>query len=560
MHRFAYRNLGTQAAPVNSFVANFTVNVSGVNPTTAGTYQAGIRWFEMRRTGDVFTVFDQGTHNLTPGNGATGLNNWMGSIAQDHVGNIGLGFSQSSTAQRADIKTAGRTNNVINSGVLNEGEALFFAALGSQTGTLGRWGDYSAMNVDPVDDCTFWYTQEYYATTSGFGWSTRVGSFRFPSCTAAQKGTINGTITNCNTGLPINLASVDSTGGFNRVTGAPGTYSMTVSPGTYTVTASSGGFSPASQSGVPVANAGTATVNLCLVPIVVPPDLTITKTHTGSFAQGSTGNTYTVSVTNSGAGDKTAGETVTVTDAPPSGLTITAMSGTGWTCTAPTCTRSDLLAASTSYPAITVTVSVAANATSPQVNAISVTTTQAESNTGNNGATDSTVITPVVGGQPDLTITKTHSGNLALGSTGNTYTVIVTNSGTGDKSAGQAVTVADSPSSGLTVTAMSGAGWTCTTLPTCTRSDVLAAGVSYPLITVTVSVAANATTPQANSVSVSTAQAESNSGNNGATDITIIAGAVQAIPTLSEWAIIGMGLLLVAVAVRHVRRRAPTRV
>ncbi len=197
MHRFAYRNLGTQAAPVNSFAGSFAVNVSGVNPTSAATYQAGIRWFEMRRTGDAFTVFDQGTHNLTPGNGGSGLNNWMGSIAQDNDGNIALGFSQSGTTQRADIKIAGRTNNVMNSGILNEGEALFFAASGSQTSTSNRWGDYSAMNLDPVDDCTFWYTQEYYAATSSQGWSTRVGSFIYPSCTAAQKATIQGTITFC---------------------------------------------------------------------------------------------------------------------------------------------------------------------------------------------------------------------------------------------------------------------------------------------------------------------------------------------------------------------------
>ncbi len=60
MHRFAYRNLGTNAAPVNSYVGNFTVNVSGVTPSTAATYQAGIRWYEMRRTGRYFFTFRSG--------------------------------------------------------------------------------------------------------------------------------------------------------------------------------------------------------------------------------------------------------------------------------------------------------------------------------------------------------------------------------------------------------------------------------------------------------------------------------------------------------------------
>jgi hypothetical protein len=265
MYRFAYRNLGTSSSPVNSFTGSFTVNVSGVNPTAAASYQAGIRWFEMRRTNDSFSIFDQGTHNLTAGNGATGLNNWMGSIAQDHQGNIGLGFSQAGVSQNADIKIAGRTNNVANSGVLNEGEALFFDALGSQDVQGGpRWGDYSSMNVDPIDDCTFWYTQEYYAATSDQGWSTRVGKFKYPSCTPAPKATITGTITSCSTGLPFNNASVNATGGFNRVSIANGTYSMTVAPGTYTVAANkSSGFVGIPQN-ITVADGATANVNICL--------------------------------------------------------------------------------------------------------------------------------------------------------------------------------------------------------------------------------------------------------------------------------------------------------
>ncbi len=278
MHRFAYRNLGTFAAPVNSFTGSFAVNVSGVAPTSAGLYQTGIRWFEMRRTGDTLTVFDQGTHNLAPGNGASGLNNWMGSIAQDNDGNLALGFSQSGTGQNADIKIAGRTVNTMNSGILNEGEALFFDATGSQTSTSNRWGDYSAMNVDPVDDCTFWYTQEYYAATGTGPWSTRVGRFIYPSCTAAPKGTISGTITFCSGGNPVNQAEVSATGGFHRLTIANGTYSMTVPPGTFTVSAKKGaGNTGATTPSVVVVNGGTSTANICLqgVPILTAGTATI---------------------------------------------------------------------------------------------------------------------------------------------------------------------------------------------------------------------------------------------------------------------------------------------
>ena len=271
MHRFAYRNLGTTANPLNSYVGNLTVNVSGVDPSnSAANYQAGIRWFEMRRTGDAFSMFDQGTHNLTPGDGANGLNNWMSSIAQDNQGDIALGFSQAGTTQRADIKIAGRTNNAANSGVLNEGEALMYAAGGSQTSTSNRWGDYSAMSVDPTDDCTFWYTQEYYPVTSSGSWFTRVGKFRFPQCTDAPKATITGTITFCSGGAPVPNSFINATGGFNRVTGANGTYSIIVSPGTYTVTGGKfGGFNGNSQT-VTVGSGGTATANFCLtgVPLV----------------------------------------------------------------------------------------------------------------------------------------------------------------------------------------------------------------------------------------------------------------------------------------------------
>ncbi|MCY7347395.1 MAG: carboxypeptidase regulatory-like domain-containing protein, partial [Pyrinomonadaceae bacterium] len=265
MHRMSYRNLGTQAAPINAYVGSFTVNASGVAPTSAATYDAAIRWFELRRTANTtISVFDQGTQADTAGTAGTRLNNWMGSIALDNRGNIALGYSQSGTTQNADIKIAGRTNNVAASGTLNEGEALFHDAPGAQTGNVNRWGDYSAMNVDSDDDCTMWYTQEYHATTSGFGWATRIGKFKFPQCTAISKATIQGTVTACAGGAPIAGALVDSTGGFARVTGANGTYSMSVAPGTYTVTANkSGGFTSASQT-VTVTGGQTATANFCL--------------------------------------------------------------------------------------------------------------------------------------------------------------------------------------------------------------------------------------------------------------------------------------------------------
>ncbi len=273
--------------------------------------------------------------------------------------------------------------------------------------------------------------------------------------------------------------------------------------------------------GVDDVGAGRVKADSAVASVQCPTDLTISKSHTGNFVAGSTGNTYTVLVTNTSAVTKDAGQSVSVTDTPPTGLTITAMSGTGWTCTTlPTCTRTDQLAPATAYPGITVTVTVAANAAASVTNSATVTTAQTESNTGNNTATDPTTITPAP--LIDLTISKFHTGDFVAGSTGNTYNLLVTNTSATTKDVGQTVTVTDTPPTGLTITAMSGTGWTCTTLPTCTRTDALAPSSFYPGIIVTVTVASNAAASVTNSATVTTTQTESNTGNNTATDPTTI--------------------------------------
>jgi len=226
------------------------------------------------------------------------------------------------------------------------------------------------------------------------------------------------------------------------------------------------------------------------------PYLAATKAHTGDFTQGETGATYTVTVSNTG-GSPTDGTAVTVTDTLPSGLTATAMAGSNWTCTLGTltCTRSDALSASSSYPSITLTVNVATNAPA------SVTNTATASGGGaTNTATanDVTTINPLA---PDMTITKTHSGNFSQGQTGATYTITATDSG--NLATSSTVTVTDTLPTGLTATAVSGSGWACTlgTL-TCTRKDVLNAASSYPAITLTVNVATNAAASVTNTATV----------------------------------------------------------
>jgi uncharacterized repeat protein (TIGR01451 family) len=225
------------------------------------------------------------------------------------------------------------------------------------------------------------------------------------------------------------------------------------------------------------------------------PVLSISKTHAGNFAQGQQNVTYTLNASNSTAGGPTSG-TVTVTDTLPSGLALVSMAGTGWICASTACTRSDVLKGGSSYPPITVTVNVASNASSPQVNQASV--SGGGSVTAN--ASDPTTLVPL-GTPPALNVTKTHSGTFAQGQQGATYTVTVVNSPSAGPTSGT-VTVTDTIPSGLTLVSITGTGWSCPS-NTCTRADVLNSAASYPAITVTVNVAANATTPQVNVAGVS---------------------------------------------------------
>src|ERR1700688_4247936 len=146
------------------------------------------------------------------------------------------------------------------------------------------------------------------------------------------------------------------------------------------------------------------------------PALAVSVTHSGNFTQSQHNATYTLTVSNAASTAATSG-TVTVTDTLRSGLTLVSLAGTGWTCTAGTCTRADALAAAASYPAITATVNVGSTATSPQINSVTVSGGGSVSAT----VTDSTIITPVA----LLSITKSHQGTFTQGQANLTYTVTV---------------------------------------------------------------------------------------------------------------------------------------
>ena len=247
MYRLAYRTFGDHA----SIVANHTVLTPGGN--------TGVRWYEVRDPNGTPTIFQQGT--LAP----DADNRWMGSIAMDRSGNIGVGYSVGSGATFPSIRFTGwEVGNPL--GALQT-ESSAAVGGGAQTG-FDRWGDYSAMRIDPTDDCTFWYTQEYQATTQSADWNTRVVSFQFPSCghllaptTTALVSSLNPSTVGDNVMFTATVSPSAATGTVQFFDGATSLGTMTLSGGTAslsTLTLSAGSHSITAVYGGDTTYAGSA--------------------------------------------------------------------------------------------------------------------------------------------------------------------------------------------------------------------------------------------------------------------------------------------------------------
>ena len=264
MYRLAYRNFGDHEA----LVVNHSIDVG-----SGSTLHAGVRWYELRPSGGALTLFQQGTY--APDNNWR----WMGSIAMDKSGNMGLGYSVSSSTINPQIHFTGRLASDA-AGTMTQGENVVINGGGSQNNGLARWGDYSSMAIDPVDDCTFWYTNEYLKTTGSFNWSTRINAFKLPNCGVAPSPDFS---------LSASPASQTLT------QGASTSYAVTVTP--------SGGFTGSvslSVAGLPAGATGTFSPN----PTTTTSTLnvtTATSTPAGSYPLTITGTsgtlTHTTSVT-----------------------------------------------------------------------------------------------------------------------------------------------------------------------------------------------------------------------------------------------------------------------
>ena len=172
MYRLAYRNFGDH----ESLVVTHSV--------TAGS-SVGMRWYELRSpSGDADASSSRARTRPTR------RYRWMGSVAHGPVGDIALGYSVSSSTPFTRASATPAASSATRSGTMTPGRGHDHRpAPARRPAASSRWGDYTSMSVDPADDCTFWYTNEYIPVNGAFNWQTRIGSFKFRGCAARPPAT-----------------------------------------------------------------------------------------------------------------------------------------------------------------------------------------------------------------------------------------------------------------------------------------------------------------------------------------------------------------------------------
>ncbi len=250
---------------------------------------AAPRWYQVNVTGGTVNLSLPQATTWDP-DAANVINRFMPSLAVDRAGNMALGYTTSFTGATdfPSIKYAGRlSTDPVNTFSLTE--QTLFAGTASQTGTT-RWGDYSAMTLDP-NGCTFWYTSEYANPadqTFDHRWLTKFGSFQFSPCTTIGNGTVQGTVTTSPGGLPISGATV-AFGARTTSTNGSGFYSFSVPAGSYpTETASKPGLNASTTTNIVVADGGTTVKDFALTS--APTSGCLTDTAQADFQLGTFSN------------------------------------------------------------------------------------------------------------------------------------------------------------------------------------------------------------------------------------------------------------------------------
>ncbi len=168
MYRLSYRNFGDHESLVTNMAVAATQDPNG---------QSAVRWLEIRSPGTAPNVYQEGT--FAPDT----TYRWAASAAMDRNQDLALGYSRSSSVLEPDIAYTGRLA-ADPPGTLQQEQVVPLPSTGGQYHS--RWGDYTSMSVDPVDDCTFWYTNQYQPANGIGNWHTRIISFKFPSCLVPQ--------------------------------------------------------------------------------------------------------------------------------------------------------------------------------------------------------------------------------------------------------------------------------------------------------------------------------------------------------------------------------------
>jgi len=406
MYRLAYRNFGDHDALV------FNQSV------TAGS-SVGLRWYELRSPlAGAFTLYQQGT--FAPDS----TYRWMGSAAMDQVGDIAVGYSASSSSLFPAIRYTGRTPSDA-LGTMRA-ETSLLAGAGSQTGGLSRWGDYTALRIDPIDDCTFWYTNQYQPSNGSFNWATFIGSFKFSNCGAAAPDFSVSASPASQTVVQGNPASYTATvtpsGGFTGPvslslsalpTGASATFNPNPVPngsGTSTLSITTSASTPAGSYLLTITGTSGGLTHSTTVTLVVnaasSPNFSISASPSSRTVTQGSATTYSVTVTPSGG--FTGSVSLSVSGLPSgAGATFSLNpipNGSG--------TSTMSVTTSTGTPTGSYTLTITGTSTSPSL-------------------THSTTVTLVVNsaGSPNFSISASPSSRTVTAGSSTSYTATVTPSG-----------------------------------------------------------------------------------------------------------------------------------
>jgi hypothetical protein len=248
-----YRNFGAYESLIGNHVTRL--------PDDTTNNIAGVRWFELRRTGGAanpWELYQQGTY--APADSGGQISRWMAAIAMDESGNMAMGYSVArDPGVFAGLRYVGR-EAPDPLGAMTTPETTLVDGASAQT-FADRWGDYFGMGVDPNDGCTFWFTGMYLP--AGGDWRTRFASFRFDTC-----------------GTPTFTTTADNLSqGVCAATASP----IPLLPITINVNARNGFTDPVTMSfqpGLPIGFSGSYTVNPVNPPGTTVADLSVDNTAT----------------------------------------------------------------------------------------------------------------------------------------------------------------------------------------------------------------------------------------------------------------------------------------